>query len=88
MDDHTILVQNHHSEDDFRDQLCDQFDVLYRESATQGGRIMAVSLHPWVIGQPYRIGALEQALAHFMGHEGVWAATGSEILDAWATAQA
>ena len=23
MDDHTILVQNHHTEDDFRDQLCD-----------------------------------------------------------------
>jgi hypothetical protein len=87
MDDHTILVQNHHTEDDFRDQLCDQFDALYRESATQGGRIMAVSLHPWVIGQPYRIGALEQALAHIMRHEGVWAATGSEILDAWSAAQ-
>ena len=79
----TILVQNHHTEDDFRDQLCDQFDVLYRESGTQGGRIMAISLHPWVIGQPYRIKALEDALAHIMRHHGVWAATGSEILDAW-----
>jgi len=83
MDDHTILVQNHHTENDFRDQLCDQFDLLYRESATRGGRIMAISLHPWVIGQPYRIGALEEALAHMMRHKGVWAATGSEILDAW-----
>ncbi len=87
MDDTTILVQNHHTEDDFRDQLCDQFDMLYRESATQGGRIMAISLHPWVIGQPYRIGALEQALNHIMRHRGVWAATGSEILDAWMAAQ-
>ncbi len=88
IDDTTILVQNHHSEDDFRDQLCDQFDVLYRESATQGGRVMAISLHPWVIGQPYRIGALEEALRHIMGHAGVWAATGAEILDAWTAAQA
>ena len=88
IDDATILVQNHHSEDDFRDQLCDQFDLLYRESATQGGRIMAISLHPWVIGQPYRIGALEQALQHIMRHEGVWAATGAEMLDAWKAAQA
>ena len=88
MDDHTILVQNHHTEDDFRDQLCDQFDMLYRESATQGGRVMAISLHPWVIGQPYRIKALEDALAHIMQHQGVWAATGSEILDAWKSAQA
>lgn len=88
IDDYTILVQNHHTENDFRDQLCDQFDTLYRESATQGGRIMAISLHPWVIGQPYRIKALEEALAHIMRHRGVWSATGSAILDAWSAAQA
>lgn len=88
IDDYTILVQNHHTEDDFRDQLCDQFDLLYREAAVQGGRVMAISLHPWVIGQPYRIKALEDALAHIMRHKGVWAATGGEILDAWTAAQA
>jgi peptidoglycan/xylan/chitin deacetylase (PgdA/CDA1 family) len=88
IDDYTILVQNHHTEDDFRDQLCDQFDLLYKESATAGGRIMAISLHPWVIGQPYRMRALEEALAHIMRHPGVWAATGSEILDAWKASQA
>ena len=78
--------QHHHSEDEFRDQLVDQFDVLYPETATQGGRIMAISLHPWMIGQPYRDRrAREGAGAH---HEapGVWPATGAEILDAW-TAQ-
>jgi peptidoglycan/xylan/chitin deacetylase (PgdA/CDA1 family) len=83
LDDYAILVNNHHGEDEFRDQLIDQFDVLYAEAATQGGRIMAISLHPWVIGQPYRIGALESALAHLMKHPGVWPATGAEILDAW-----
>ena len=87
MDDTTILVQNHHTEDDFRDQLCDQFDLLYRESATQGGRVMAISLHPWVIGQPYRIQALEDVLRHIMRHKGVWAATGAQILDAWTAQQ-
>ena len=30
-----------------------------------------------------RIKALEDALAHIMSHKGVWAATGSQILDAW-----
>jgi peptidoglycan/xylan/chitin deacetylase (PgdA/CDA1 family) len=83
IDDYTILVNNHHTENDFRDQLIDHFDVLYKESATEGGRIMPISLHPWVIGQPYRIKALEDALAHIMSHKGVWAATGSQILDAW-----
>jgi peptidoglycan/xylan/chitin deacetylase (PgdA/CDA1 family) len=83
IDDFTILVNNHHTENDFRDQLIDHFDVLYKESATEGGRIMPISLHPWVIGQPYRIKALEEALAHIMSHSGIWAATGSQILDAW-----
>ena len=86
IDDYAILVNNHHDEDEFRDQLVDHFDALYEEAATQGGRIMAISLHPWIIGQPYRIGALESALAHIMQHPGVWPATGAEILDAW-TAQ-
>lgn len=87
IDDYTILVQNHHTEDDFRDALVDQFEVLYGEASSDNGRVMAISLHPWIIGQPYRIGALEQALAHIMGRRGVWPATGAQILDAWKTAQ-
>jgi peptidoglycan/xylan/chitin deacetylase (PgdA/CDA1 family) len=83
IDDYQILVNNHHDEDQYRDQVVDQFDFLHEESAQHGGRIMAISLHPWVIGQPYRIGALENALAHIMRHPGVWPATGAEILDAW-----
>ena len=83
IDDYTILVQNHHTEDDFRDALIDQFDLLYRESSPGDGRVMAISLHPWVIGQPYRISALEEALDHILRHRGVGAATGSQILEAW-----
>jgi peptidoglycan/xylan/chitin deacetylase (PgdA/CDA1 family) len=83
IDDHTILVQNHHSEDEFRDQLRDQFDWLYDEAGTQGGRVMAIALRPWITGQPYRIGALEEALGHMVSRKGVWSATGAEIMDAW-----
>jgi peptidoglycan/xylan/chitin deacetylase (PgdA/CDA1 family) len=83
IDDVTILVQNRHSEDDFVRQVCDQFDALHREAGAQGGRVMTLSLHPWAIGQPYRIGALERALAHILQHKDVWSATASEILDAF-----
>jgi len=83
VDDATILIGMHHREDELRDQLIDHFEELYEESATQGGRIMSLPLHPWVIGQPYRIGTLETVLAHIMKHPGVWPATGSEILDAY-----
>lgn len=87
IDDATILVQNRHPEASFRDQVITQFDVLHAESAADNGRIMALSLHPWVTGQPYRIGVLEEALAHITGRGGVWAATGAEILDAWLAQQ-
>jgi allantoinase len=83
IDDAAILVGMHHDEDELLAQLADQFDLLYEEAGKHGGRIMSVVLHPWAIGQPYRIGTLESALAHFMRHPGVWPATGSEILDAW-----
>jgi allantoinase len=86
IDDYTLLVQSRHSEDQYTQQICDQFDVLHAEAASQGGRILALSLHPWVIGQPYRIGALERALTHVMSRGDVWPATASEILDAF-TAQ-
>jgi len=81
--DQTILLQYHHSEDEFVEQVCDQFNVLYRESENGGGRIMAITLHPWMTGQPHRIKALQTALAHIMGHDGVWSATGWEILTAF-----
>ena len=44
---------------------------------------MAITLHPWMTGQPHRIKALQTALAHIMGHDGVWSATGWEILAAF-----
>jgi peptidoglycan/xylan/chitin deacetylase (PgdA/CDA1 family) len=64
----------------FDQQLRRQFDVLYREGATSG-RVMAICLHPFLIGHPHRIGALDSALEYICGHDGVWLATGGEIID-------
>ena len=83
LDDYTILIQNHHSEAEFTEQVIDQFDTLYAEAATGGGRILALGLTPWVIGCPYRIRYLRQALQHITSHKGVWSATGAEILAAF-----
>ena len=83
LDDYLILVRDHHGEDSFERQNVDSFDCLYREAETEGGRILAISLHPWVIGQAYRIASLRRALQHVMAHDGVWPATGTEILDAF-----
>ena len=62
--------------------ICRQFDTLYRESVESGsGRVMAICLHPFIIGVPHRIGALDDALSYIFGHDGVWKATGSEIIE-------
>ena len=83
IDDQTIMLHYNHSEQAFVDQVKDQFDFLYREAANQGGRIMAITVHPWVSGQPHRIKSLEKALAYIVGHDEVWSATGAEILAAF-----
>jgi allantoinase len=64
---------------EFERMLKAQFDVLYREGASSG-RVMAIAVHPFVTGQPHRIGALDAALEHICKHEHVWLATGSEIV--------
>jgi len=83
MSDTTLIGQFHYTADEFAEQVQDQFDLLYREAATQGGRVLSLTVHPWLIGQPHRIAALERALVHVTAHAGVWAATGSEILAAF-----
>ena len=71
---------HHHAADDFEKMVCRAFDVLYREGA-ETARVAAVSLHPYIIGTPPRIGALDRALAHVRRHDGVWLATGGEIAE-------
>ena len=72
----------------FVTQVIDHFDHLYREAGTSGaGRIVALSLRPWLSGVPHRIAAIEQVLDHLGRHAGVWSATGAEILAAWRAQQ-
>jgi len=81
--DQTIINQYQHSEQDFLDQVRDQFDVLYDEATAADGRIMTLTIHPWMSGQPHRIGFLEKALSHITDRDGVWSAGGAEILAAF-----
>ncbi len=60
--------------------LKEGFDTMYRDGA-QNGRLLVLNFHPWLVGQPFRIGYIDDALAHMVKNQGVWAATGSEIID-------
>jgi peptidoglycan/xylan/chitin deacetylase (PgdA/CDA1 family) len=68
--------------DDFYRRICETFDVLYEEGE-RNGRVMAIALHPFLIGVPHRIRTLDRALKYIAAHGKVWFATGSEIIDAY-----
>ncbi|MFK8054120.1 MAG: polysaccharide deacetylase family protein [Woeseiaceae bacterium] len=87
LEDRFIMMNNLHSESEYADQIVDAFDYLYTEAGEQGGRMLALNIHPWMLGQPHRIGKLEAVLKHITSHDGVWSASPTAILEAWQSAQ-
>jgi peptidoglycan/xylan/chitin deacetylase (PgdA/CDA1 family) len=78
LNDKSSIERRFVSGDGFCQMICDSFDVLYKEGA-KSGRVMAIALHPYIIGVPHRIAALDKALKYISKHKKVWKATGSEI---------
>jgi peptidoglycan/xylan/chitin deacetylase (PgdA/CDA1 family) len=80
LNDKPAFEKTHMTAEQFDTMIRRQFDVLYREGK-DSGRVMAIALHPYLIGVPHRIDALDAALHYICSHEGVWLATGSEIVN-------
>jgi peptidoglycan/xylan/chitin deacetylase (PgdA/CDA1 family) len=87
LEDRFILLSNLHSEQSYAEQIKDAADLLIKEAEDQGGRILGLSLHPWMMGQPHRIGTLEDILEYLMSRKEVWSASASEILSHWRNQQ-
>ena len=83
IEDRFVVMDNQHSEEAWAEQVKDACDLLLAESREQGGRMLAISLHPWVMGQPHRMKHLEAALAYVLAQPGVWNAQPGEILEAF-----
>jgi peptidoglycan/xylan/chitin deacetylase (PgdA/CDA1 family) len=80
LNDIPVFMRKGMSADQFYQMICDQFDVLYAEGE-KSGRVMAVALHPYLTGHPFRSKWFDKALAHVTGHKDVWLTTGGEIAD-------
>ena len=71
------IVWYRYTADEFADMIVDQFDEMLAQSTRQP-LVCPISLHPFVIGRPYRIRRLRRALQHILGHrdgghrDGVW----------------
>jgi allantoinase len=80
VDDVNALWDRRIDIDRYKEMIKETFETLYQDGAANG-RLLVLHLHPWLIGQPFRVGCLDEALGHIMNHQGVWAATGAEIID-------
>jgi peptidoglycan/xylan/chitin deacetylase (PgdA/CDA1 family) len=80
LDDINALWDRRVTIDRYAELLHESFETLYRDGADTG-RLLVLNLHPWLIGQPFRIRYLNEALGRIMRRQGVWGATGSEIID-------
>jgi len=80
LNDLPIFIRNGLTSEEFYQMCKDQFDTLYEEGK-ENARVMCLSLHPFVIGQPFRIKALEKILKYITSKKNVWLTTGSEIID-------
>ncbi len=80
LDDAYALWERRVPVDRYATMLSESFEGLYQDG-DQTGRLLVLNLHPWLIGQPFRIGFLDAALGGIMRRQGVWAAPGAAIVD-------
>lgn len=80
LNDLNVFISQGMTGPDFVGLVRDQLDQLYADSA-DSGRVMALALHPFVIGQPFRHKYLLQALEYVANHPGVWLTTSDEIAE-------
>ena len=68
---------------EFADMIIDNFDELLDQSARQP-LVYGIALHPYIVGQPFRLRQLRRALAHVARHrDRIWLTTAGAIADAY-----
>jgi allantoinase len=79
LNDLPALVNRRHTARQFAEMITDQFDEMLEQSKKYP-LVFSVALHPFIIGQPFRLRALRGALRHIMARQGeVWLTTPGEI---------
>lgn len=74
-----LLIQNHQAVE-YYNRAIDQFEQLYEESA-DSARVMAITLHPYLMGVAHRAKHVRALLERIASHDDVACMTGEEILE-------
>ncbi len=73
------IVARKDSATEFADMIIDNFDEMLAQSV-QGPLVMGIALHPYLVGQPFRLRQLRRALAHIVARRSdVWFTTSGQI---------
>lgn len=79
VNDSPAMVFRQHSAAEFASMIIDQFDEMLRLSAKYP-LVCSIVLHPFIIGQPFRLAALRRALEHVLAHrDRIWLARPGEV---------
>jgi allantoinase len=85
--DITMMIVQHHEAPYWTQKCIDTFDRLYAEGAERP-RVMAIAIHPYISGQPFRIKYLEAVYQYMARFSGVLHLNGEQILDWYLGAKA
>jgi peptidoglycan/xylan/chitin deacetylase (PgdA/CDA1 family) len=83
LNDIPMIVARQMDAKDFAQMIIDQFDEMLLQSIQQP-LVMGIALHPYLMGQPYRLKYLRAALQHIAAHRDggkVWLTKPGQICD-------
>jgi peptidoglycan/xylan/chitin deacetylase (PgdA/CDA1 family) len=78
--DVAMMLIQHHAASEYRDRAIDQFNQIYSDAA-DSARIVALVIHPYIMGAPHRLRYFREALEHIRKHDDALCWTGEQIHD-------
>ncbi len=78
--DVAMMLIQHHKASEYADRAIDQFDQIYADSK-DSARVMALVVHPYIMGAPHRLKYYRKALEHVLQKRDVAFWTGEQIAD-------
>lgn len=83
LNDIPAIVARKDSASDFADMIIDNFDEMLEQSKGQS-LVMGIALHPYIVGQPFRLRQLRRALQHIVGRrDEIWLTRAGDIAQYW-----
>ena len=85
LSDRQIITVQQQSMDSMAEQVRDAYEWLGGEARRYGGRVLPLTLTPYITGLPYRMEAFEDLLGWLTAQSDVWFATAGEVVDSWSS---